>query len=253
MSHRYRLAPVVAIAAIMLFAGSRPAHATLIVVPNATFQNPDVADAAFTDTNKDPVNAVPNWTFTHSGNGTLTAGVWDPASVDYTIAGGNNTQLPGTAQGGQAAYIFLEQTNPATPLLLSGDLTTSAPVAIIESETSYTLTVALGRAKNVPVGDVTVALTISGFPIAEVLVPAASITQDTFNDFSVNLTTFAKYPFAGEELDARVTHTYGGAIDASLDIDNVRFDVTRVPEPGTASAALLALGAVLPMSRRRRR
>jgi len=265
MSHRFGFAPVVAIVgAGLLFVDVRPARATLIIVPNAsepvvsapvpianhTFQNPDVLDGQATFTTNDP-NAVPDWTFATSNNGIISSGVWDPAASDYTIAGGNNTPLPVPADGGQAAFIYLEQSGAvAQPLV--GDLTTAGPVALVQEDFSYDLTVSLGRAKGVATGEVEIQLLISKFPIASIVVTPAQITADSFKDFTVNLTTFEGYPFAGEELHARITHRYAGAGDVSVDIDNVRLDMTKVPEPSGGALALMALGAMIAPRRTRR-
>jgi hypothetical protein len=268
MPHHRRigLVPVVAIAiAIALSVASQRAAATLIIVPNAsapvvtapvpipnhTFQNPDVLDGQATFTTVDP-NAVPNWTFASSNNGLISSGVWDPATGDYTIAGGNNTALPPSADGGQAAFIYLDQDTNVTPQPLVGDLTTAAPVALVESDFSYDLTVALGRAKGIATGEVEIQLLISKFPIASLIVSPAQIPQDDFADFTVNLTTFPDYPFAGAELHARITHRYAGLGDVSVDVDNVRLDMTQVPEPSSATLAVLALGATVTRRRHRR-
>ena len=274
MLHARRLgpAPVVAVVAavvLLSFVAIQPAGATLIIVPNAsdsppvvsapvsipnhTFQSPDVADGQAVFTSDNP-NAIANWTFVGSNNGLISGGVWDPAAADYTIAGGNNTALPPSADGGQAAFIYLDQDANPTPQLMSGDLTTAAAVATVQSDFSYNLTVALGRAKGVITGEVEVQLLISKFPIASLVVTPAQIPQDDFADFTVNLTTFEDYPFAGEELHARITHRYGGLGAASVDIDNVRLDMTRVPEPtGAAALAVLALGATVTRRRNRNR
>lgn len=267
MPHRRRtgLVPVVAIAAtIVLSVAIPPAAATLIIVPNAsapaapvpipnhTFQNPDVLDGQATFTTVDP-NAVPNWTFASSNNGLISSGVWDPATADYTIAGGNNIALPLSADGGQAAFIYLDQDTNTVPQPLVGDLTTAAPVALVESDFSYDLTVALGRAKGVATGEVEIQLLISKFPIASVIVSPAQIPADDFADFTVNLTTFPDYPFAGAELHARITHRYAGLGDVSVDIDNVRLDMTQVPEPSAAATlAVLAAGATVTRRSKRR-
>jgi hypothetical protein len=255
MSHRARLAPVVATAAAMLmFAVTpRPASATLIIIPNASFQNPEQADNTFSDTGS-TADAVPDWTFAGTGTGIVSAGVWDPTTVDYTLSGGNNVDVDGLGPsiGGQVGYIYLEQT--ATPQPLSGSLTTAAPIATIEDDTSYNLTVALGHAKGVVTGSVEIEFVVFGsVPIDSIIVPAASIPQDSFADFTVNLTTSEGYPFSGTELQARIVHNYGGAGSASLDIDNVRFDVTKIPEPAGASVAFMTLGALISATRRGRR
>jgi HpiC1 cyclase/PEP-CTERM motif len=256
MSRRLTPAPVVAIAAAVMtviFASAKPACATLIVVPNASFQNPDVADNAFTDTNSN-ANAIPNWTFAVTERPAIaivSGGVWDPGVTDYTVAGGNNTALPGDAQGGQAAYIYLDQNGGIPTGTLSGEIN-SAALTTVASDTKYTLTVALGRGIGILVGDVEISLVAAGFPLGSIEISPAQIPQNTFTKFILELTTFEEYPFEGLELSARISHTYAGPGSASLDIDNIRFQSDPVPEPGSAAMTLLAIGAVVPTVRRRR-
>ena len=267
MSHPRRagLARVIAIATVIVLSVTiRPAGATLIIIPNAsapvvsapvpianhTFQNPDLLDGQATFTTVDP-NAVPNWTFASSNNGLISSGVWDPATGDYTIAAGNNTPLPPSADGGQAAFIYLDQDENPTAQPMVGDLTTAAAVALVEDDFSYDLTVSLGRAKGIATGEVEIQLLISKFPIASIVVSPAEIPADDFADFTVNLTTFPEYPFTGEELHARITHRYAGPGAVSVDVDNVRLDMTKVPEPSGAALTALALGATV--TRRRKR
>jgi hypothetical protein len=265
MSRRNTSAPVAAIAAliaavVVVAAPARFAQAVIIIIPNASFESPNLADGAFTDTLSNPTNAIPAWTFTPgpTTNGIISAGVWDPGVPNppttdgYTVAGGNNTPLPGDAAGGQNAYIYLDQDTNTVPEPLTGDLD-SFPIATIESNTLYTLTVALGRAKGVHTGDVTISLVAENFPLASITVAPDQMPDDTFTRFVLEFPTFEDYPFAGLELSARITHTYSGPGAVSLDIDNVRFKADPVPEPGSASLALLAMGALAPTFRRRRR
>ena len=261
MRRRNRTAPVVAIAALVAItlavAVAQPAHAVLIIVPNASFENPNVADNTFTFS---PAT-IPNWTFTHSTttNGIIDSGVWDPVNADYPGSTGNNAALPGAAQGGQNAYIYLDQDTNTVPETLIGELTTAAPLTTIQSNTLYTLTVALGRANDpavptgVNTGDVEISLVSSGFPLASLEISPNQMPKGTFTNFVLQFETFEDYPFAGEELSARITHMYSGPGAVSLDIDNVRFQADPIPEPGSASLALLVMGAVLPTIRRTRR
>jgi hypothetical protein len=77
--------------------------------------------------------------------------------------------------------------------------------------------------------------------------------KGTFTNFVLQFPTFEDYPFAGEELSARITHSYSGLGAVSLDVDNVRFQADPIPEPGSASVVMLAMGAVVPAIRRRSR
>src|SRR5258706_10157023 len=76
-------------------------YAASIPVPNFSFSDPDVADANLSTT-------VPGWTLTLGGGGN-SAGVRDPLNAQYAGSTGNNALLPGTADGGQAAYFSLNE------------------------------------------------------------------------------------------------------------------------------------------------
>jgi MYXO-CTERM domain-containing protein len=263
-------------AAVLISALSiRPAAATLIIVPNASFEAPDVVDEEFTITFAPPViangrsawsgssssspgfpvtatsEAIPGWDFAQTFNGTITAGVWDPGEIDFTGAGGNNATLPATAQGGQSGYIYLEQLDDLLPEIMTGELTTEAPLATITSDTIYTLTVAIGSAKTFLPGDVTISLYSDATALATTVIPAASIPNDSFADFTATFTSLTNEPLAGNPIVARITHTHTTAGARSVEFDNVRLDASPVPEPaGIAAAALLALGALARRSRR---
>ena len=263
-------------AAVLISALSiRPAAATLIIVPNASFEAPDVIDEEFTITFAPPViaqgrlawanssgaspgypvsatsEAIPDWSFVQTLNGTITAGVWDPGAIDFTGAGGDNAALPATALGGQSGYIYLEQFDDLLPELMSGELTTETSLATIQPDMIYTLTVALGSAKTFEPGEVTIGLFSDTIMLAQTVIQPVDIPEDTFEDFTAVFTSMANEPLAGNPIVARIIHTHGNTGARSIEFDNVRFDASPVPEPGGIAA--LALTALAAAARRARR
>ena len=239
-------------AAFLLLAGVRQADASLIVIPNASFETPDLADNAFTDTGSDP-NAAPGWKLAFLPNGIVTAGVWDPTHLEYSNSTGNNATLPGAASGGQTGYIYLEQLDDALPEFLVSEFTTAAPVATIQPNTIYTLTVALGHSKAFDTGDVSILLMSEDVQLASTFIPAGSLPADMFTDVVATFTTAPGDARAGRPLSVQIAHSTGATGGREVDIDNVRLDATSVPEPTGAAAALLALGAAATRRRRPRR
>jgi hypothetical protein len=237
-------------------AGVTLCHATivsgsLVFVPNGNFAAPDQADDTFSDTIANPSGAVPDWTFVGGDNGVIAAGVWDPISQDYPGADGNNATLPGAALTGQTGFISLEQLDENSPQPLGGTLMSASSLVTIASNTSYTLTVALGRSLTFPDhGDVTIQLRAGNDVIASEFVEQNTLTTGTFTDFSTSFTTTPNSALAGMPLTVGIVHNFGGADFVSVDFTNVRLDVTQVPEP-TTSFALLGIGIIV--ARRARR
>ena len=64
--------PLLALAVSLLIVC--PAAATLIIIPNASFEDPDVADDSFTSSSG--FMPIPNWTFAQTFNGVFGAGVF---------------------------------------------------------------------------------------------------------------------------------------------------------------------------------
>ena len=233
----------VAVAMLMGVCFAASASATLITVPNSSFENPDVADGIFTDTTITP---VPNWTFLGGDNGTITGGVWDPQNGDYTGTTGNNTPLPNqlAAAGGQTGYIYLEQTDDQNPQPLGAQFTTAAAIATIADKTRYTLTIALGRSKPLNHGDVTVELLVDDNSIASEFIEAGSLVMDTFENVTTSFDTGENDPLTGLDLKVRVRHSWGDAGFREIDFDNVRVETTVIPEPASFFA-LFAFGGLL--------
>jgi hypothetical protein len=224
------------------------AHATLIVVPNFSFESPDVPDNTFSDTDID--GDIPNWTFTKSENGTNYAGVWDPVAGDYPGTTGNGA-IPGSGQGTQVGFIYLDQADNPVPQPLNGVIVTSTELATIQSNTTYTLTVALGNSLLLTPGEVDIRLLANGQEASSTTVIGDAIPNGTFTDFTTSFTTGAASGFVGQQLSIRIAHIFNAEGVAEVDFDNIRLNSTPfIPEP--ASAALSSLVACAALARRRR-
>ncbi|MEO6435577.1 MAG: PEP-CTERM sorting domain-containing protein [Tepidisphaeraceae bacterium] len=222
----------------------------IIVIPNYTFQTPDVPNDGVTD-NRVDLDAVPDWTFTSSENGIIAAGVWDPVNADYGGSNGDNAALPGTAQGGQAAYVYLEQFNDLDPQPLGGILTSNTALVTIEPLTRYDLTVAIGNAKSFNPGEVTIQeILVDGEVVASEFTDESTLPNNTFTDVTTSFTTTIDDPLIGGQLRIRLIHTHAGTGIREVEFDNIRLMTTTVPEPTSAALTLLCAAA---MTARRRR
>jgi hypothetical protein len=235
-----------------------PARGALIFVPNGTFASPEQADDTFSDSIADPTGAVPSWIASIGTNGNNAAGVWDPINVNYSGSTGNNVALPGAGGVGQTGYIYLEQFDDLDPQPLGGRLT-SGTITTIANKFTYTLTVALGNANQIdnagtlmPVepGEIEIRLLAGGDIVASTPVPAGTLANNTFTNFTTSFTTTASDVHTGLPLTIELVHSYSGIGFREADFANVRLDATFVPEPGAATIGLLGFAVVLMGSRR---
>jgi hypothetical protein len=231
----------------------RAARATLIVIPNSSFETPDVADGGFTDSDLDTV-AVPSWHFTGSDNGAINAGVWDPQNGDYAGTNGAGA-IPGTGAGAgtQIGYIYLEQNDPGNPQPLSGILETDDSLATVANNTRYDLTVALGNAKTFDPDQVSIQMFVDGEEAASQTFSADQIPEGTFTNFTTSFTTDPDDFRAGGSLSVRILHTTFSGSGLEADFDNVRLTTTAVPEPVEATLASLGICGLALRRRRRSR
>lgn len=207
-----------------------------IAVPNFSFESPAQSAGVNNSGGAGNTTAITGWTV-QSGLG----GVFFPNGN-----GGLGNPLPGTANGSQ--YVFAESADNAqvTSFLLT------SPLGAIEDGT-YTLTVALGHrntGNRLPdnyrieiLGDNGVLAT------AELLNALNVIPASSFVDLTVSYKASASD--LGKALNLRLTHSTDDGVFRQGAFDNVRLSfLASVPEPATASMALLGMGGL--MLRRRR-
>src|SRR5882672_11315727 len=144
------------------------AFAASIPVPNFSFEQPDVTEGT--------PSAVSGWTAIPIGGGGTPA-VRDPVNAQYISSTGNNALLPGTADGGQAAYFGFRENGTG--------MTTSLTGTTIQANTLYLLTVAVGNPLDQEPGTVLLRLTVNGNVAVTNTILPTSIPNGTFTDFSV--------------------------------------------------------------------
>ena len=231
------------LSALTAFTLAGAAHAAPIPVPNSSFDDPVLADGGRANAlNADPT-IVPGWFPSFSGPPVSGGGVENP--LDAQFAGATLGPLPGDALGDQA--LFVQGT------LASNDqsFSTTDPVAILAADTTYTLTVAVGNPLDSEPGDVTLEFIVNGTPTAETLIPAGTLPEGTFTDYTLELVLGPGDPLAGRELDVRLGQDQTQNLLQTVYFDAVRLEDTSVPEPD--AVALLVIGAAVLGARARRR
>ena len=205
------------------------AHAASIPVPNFSFNDPEVADG----TSNNLSRQIPGWS-----PGGFGAGVRDPVNAQYSGASGDNALLPGTADGGQTAFLPSAEGNPVAISTTTG--------ITLQPNTVYLLTVAVGNPLDANPGDVSLKLTADSIGLATTTIGHTSIPEGTFTDFSLSMGPFpATHFLIGDPLGIEI----GISGRSITDIDNVRLTAT-VPEPACAVMLLAALAAGLRRARR---
>jgi hypothetical protein len=224
----------------LLGSAQTPVEAATIAVHNFSFDTPSLAPS-------DSVFEIDSWVI--SGTGFFIGAVFNPEGQHFPGADGAGA-LPAPALGAQTALILV---SPSNTLPSTGTLTTASALTSIASDTTYTLTIALGsRGDVVPSGGATATLSLlaNGIPIpgASTLVAhdEANIPMRSYVDFSASFTTSGFGPLVGQSLTAQVT--YSAPTFSQVMIDNVRLSAVSVPEPTTA----LLVCSIFPFLFRRR-
>jgi len=146
----------------------------------------------------------------------------------------------------------------AAVLVLPGQLSgwASAPLAAtVQPSTTYTLTVAVGHALDVPSTDYHLFLLGGSTGLASQDITGTSIAPGTFQDLTLTYTSPASGSVIGTNFVIGVRATNNGNVFAEGIFDNVRFDpVSAVSTPEPAGAAVfIMLGSICVLRRRRRR
>jgi len=225
------------------------ATAGTIAVPNDSFESPSRIDGGFAVFNIQGTNgAIQNWlpVFTATSG---SIGTFNPLDFDYDQATGDTVPLPGQAAGFQHAFINNE-----------GAIVTENPVATVQADLLYTLTVAIGNRKFttpeigsfLDPGLVTIELLIDGAVAATNTVDGELLIPDgDFVDLQTSFQLSAADPRVGGDLTIRLSHARSGGISGENEaghFDNVR--LTAVPEPTSAGLAVLGVLGLLVLSPR---
>ncbi|MFA5203987.1 MAG: PEP-CTERM sorting domain-containing protein [Lentisphaeria bacterium] len=219
---------IVALLALSVTCG----QAAMITVPNYSFESPALTDGGTADSG-----------ITYAANPCV---ILHPDSTMFTGAGGTGTPLGG--EGSQVGEIIGNSWG-AWYILLGH--------TIAAGET-YTFTVASGYRKDLSSydnNDIVLSAESQGLSFANLLArssfAAADLPCGELTDFSVQYTVPTGSPFIGQKL--AIWGTSGSNTDGqyATAFDNIRVDVTSIPEPGTI--ALLAIGLFCATAWRKRK
>jgi len=211
-------------------------QASPIVVPNFSFESPDVADGLFS-------LVIPDWSY--MGSGAFQAGVYDHNDAGFPGATGGN--LPAPALGAQSAFLH-------TGGLGGVSMTTTSALTSILPETTYTLTVAIGVRLDFPAGPAngggSLNLFANGVNVSgsELNFNVNTLPRGAFADYTISFTTGTSDFIIGQSLTPFIGIFFDGS--SGINVDNVRLDATSVPEPTTVT--LLLSASLLAMNRRKR-
>ena len=239
MKSFHRAVLVSAVFVAMVAFGAASASATAVVLQNPSFEDPPVLDGQLTT---DP----PGWQSV-TGAGFAEC---NPTSAEFAGAADNGA-LPSPADGSQAAFNTSTFSNDVVVLDDNSGLNGVAQPAItLQPHKTFTLTVAFGQALDDPAG----LGSFAGFSLEVLDVsqsnafltltasPADYPAPGTFKDFVLRFNsddyigTTKGRPKAGDAL------LVGFTLGAGTYADNVRLDISDVPEP--SMLALLAAGLI---------
>jgi hypothetical protein len=221
-----------------------PANATSIVVPNFSFENPQLTPGANNNGGNGNTTSITSWTISAAPSNTNN-GVYHPVS-GFT----STDPLPAPADANQVVYMV-----PGAGFTSS--ITTTNSLGLIAANTTYMLTVALGNRSDTMSltfdnGLYTIDLLANGVSVAENTLAGSAVAHGTFVDLSTSF--LSTLPLVGESLTVRLSAkgdvNQVGAMDNNEGIfDNVRLTATTAaaPAPDAGSTALLLGGAVAAM------
>ncbi len=186
------------------------------------------------------------WTVSNTGptNGNRFFGVWDPT--------GTPSYIPARPAGENVGVIFLDDVL-GQEARLQQVLTDT-----LQLSTNYTLTVEVGNFRPSPLGDT---WNFTGFPGYRVDLFAGStllasdnntltIGEGIFMTSTVTFTTGTSHLNAGQALGIRLVNLNGPGAGVEVNFDNVSLNAEPIPEP--CSIALLGIGMLFGLQRRRR-
>jgi hypothetical protein len=202
-------------ACVAIVAAALPLSAQPIAIVNPSFEDPVLPDAGF-------VFAVPGWTFSNTGTGTL-----NPTTASY----------PAQAPDGQNVAFINQGTGSPSPDTLAQVLGTT-----LQANTVYTLQVEVGHRLDLPPGPYDVQLLAGGVILGSdnSVVPAPG----TFRTVTVRVATDASPPQLGLPLEVRLVSPAKESVQVNF--DNVRlFAERRLPAPAATTLGLVGMIALM--------
>lgn len=226
---------------VCLIAFATSANAASVLITNHSFESPALADDNNAGLAARPSGIFNGWGyFMTSGSSFQDFGIENVAGTAYTGATGS-----GTPQGGDGTNVaFLNQG------IVGGTINIFQDVGTLLPNTQYTLTVSIGQRLDRINGSATIGLINAALGEGNAWTngsilsstSAVSQTSGSFEDFT---TTFTTGSTVSGNLYVGAQYTGDGTVQASVD----NFRLEAIPEP--SAAALLALGAIGALRRRR--
>jgi hypothetical protein len=170
--------------ALVLMLSAFAANATPIAVPNGSFESPGSATQTSTNT-----GILTGWVFNVKGGS-----AYGSESIS------SNFFTTGASTGSYAAFINNDWPDVTDTITSAASLGTIAPL------TTYTLTLALGNRKTSDTslygspGNISFSLLANGVAFATETVNNGTVSNGTFQDFTLTYTTTASSPIIGETL-----------------------------------------------------
>jgi hypothetical protein len=202
-------------------------HATPVNIPNASFDNPT------TPTGGDGA-PIPGWVF-NSASGNL----YGTSLITQSFT------AEGAASGNNYAFMFNDVAGK------TDTITSAASLGFIQSNTKYTLTVAIGNVggsdsvSNHSPGNVSFSLLANGVAFATQTILNGTVPDATFEDFTLTFQTPNAGSIIGENLGIQLASLPTSGPGSGPAFDNVTLDATSIavaPEPSTYA---LLLGGLL--------
>lgn len=234
-----QLKSIIQTATLLVFATS--ANAASVLINNHSFETPTLAGDAEAGLATKPSGTFNGWGyFMATGSSFQDFGIENPNGGAYTGAVGSGT--PMGADG--TNVVFLNQG------ISGGIINIFQDVGVLLPNTQYTLTVSIGQRLDRVNGSATIGLINAAFGESNAWATgtllnsttAVSSVSGSFQDFT---TTFTTGSVVDGNLYIGAQYVGDGTIQASID----NFRLEAIPEP--TSAALLALGALGALRRRR--
>jgi hypothetical protein len=203
------------------------ARATPIAIPNASFENPT------TPTGGDGA-PIPGWVFNSQSGNLYGTSLIANAFISEGAASGNNY-----------AWMFNDVAGK------TDTITSAASLGIIQANTDYTLTLAIGNVggsdsvSNHSPGNVSFSLLANGVAFATDTVPNGTVPDATFEDFSLSFQTPSSGSIIGENLTIQLASLPTAGLGSGPAFDNVTLDATSVAVAPEPSSWALLLGGLL--------